>query len=167
MTRRDASTPTPVGALLTAAFPPLADRLLALAIRRDWPSLVGPQISRRSQPGDLHGGTLTVVVDNSPWLQELTLREAELLSRLQGRCGVESIRALRFTLGAPPREPEAPDRRLPRRDDALTPPDPLTPEEEAWVAQAAGQIREPMLADTVRRLLVKDALFRRLTRGQP
>lgn len=160
MTRRDASTPTPVGALLTAAFPPLADRLLALAIRRDWPSLVGPQMSRRSQPGDLRGGTLAVIVDNSPWLQELTLREAELLSRLQGRYGAESIRALRFTLGAPPREPEAPDRRLPRRDE-------LTPEEEAWVAQAASQIREPMLADTVRRLLVKDALFRRLADGQP
>ncbi len=101
MTRPRASTPTPVGALLTAALPSLAEPLLAMAVRRDWPSVVGAAISRRSQPGDLRGGTLTVVVDNSPWLQELTLREPELLSRLQARYGAKSIKALHFTLGMP------------------------------------------------------------------
>lgn len=101
MARPRTSTPTPVGALLAAAFPPLAERLLALAVRRDWSSLVGPQLSGRSRPGDLQSGTLTVVVDNSPWLQELTLREGELLSRLQARYGAGSVKALRFTLGSP------------------------------------------------------------------
>lgn len=101
MTRRHTSTPTPVGQLLTTVLPPLAERLLARAVQRDWPSLVGPQISRRSQPADLRDRILTVVVDNSPWLQELTLREAELLARVQGRYGSESIKALRFTLGTP------------------------------------------------------------------
>src|SRR3990172_2532059 len=37
MTRSRRSTPTPVGALLTAALPALAEPLLALAVRRDWP----------------------------------------------------------------------------------------------------------------------------------
>ncbi len=101
MSRPRASTPTPVGALLTAALPSLAEPLLAMAVRRDWPSVVGAAISRRSQPGDLRGGTLTVVVDNSPWLQELTLREPELLRHLQARYGAESVKALRFTLGMP------------------------------------------------------------------
>ncbi len=161
MTRRNVSTPTPVGQLLTAALPPLADRLLALAVRREWPSLMGPQIARRSQPGDLRGDTLTVVVDNSPWLQELTLREGELLSRLQGRYGSDTIRALRFTLGTPCREPEPPDRRARRRDD------PLAPEEEAWVARAASTLHDATLAETVRRVLVKDALSRRPAGAQP
>ncbi len=31
-----------------------------------------PTLARRSRPGELGAGTLTVVVDNSPWLQELT-----------------------------------------------------------------------------------------------
>ena len=101
MTRPRTSTPTPIGALLTAAFPPLAEPLLALAVRRAWADLVGSGISRRSQPGDLRGGTLTVNVDNSPWLQELTLREGELLSRLQTRYGADSIKALHFTLRTP------------------------------------------------------------------
>jgi hypothetical protein len=144
-----------VRALLTAALPPLADGLLALTIRREWPSLVGPQISHRAQPGDLRAGTLTVVVDNSPWLQELTLRERELLSRLQGRYGALSIRALHFALGTPARGPELRDHGTSHEDDTLT------PEEEAWVARAISSVNDPTLAETVRRLLVKDTLFRR------
>ena len=155
MGRPHTSTPTPVGALLTAALPPLADGLLAITIRREWPSLVGPQISHRAQPRDLRAGTLTVVVDNSPWLQELTLRERELLSCLQGRYGAESIRALHFTLGTPARGPELRDHRTSHGDDTLT------PEEEAWVARATSSVGDPALAETVRRLLVKDTLFRR------
>ncbi len=101
MARPRTSTPTPVGALLTAALPSLAEPLLALSVKRDWPSIVGPQISRRARPGDLRGGTLTVIVDNSPWLQELTLRESELRSRLQARYGAGAIKALHFILGTP------------------------------------------------------------------
>ena len=160
MSRPHTSTPTPVGALLTAALPRLADGLLALTIRREWPSLVGPQISHRARPGDLRAGTLTVVADNSPWLQELTLRERELLSSLQGRYGAESIRALHFTLGTPARGPELRDHRPSHEDDTLT------PEEEAWVAGAASSVGDSALAETVRRLLVKDTLFRR-RRGAP
>lgn len=156
MTRRHASTPTPVGALLTAALPPLADRLLALSVRRDWPALMGPEISQRSQPADLRAGTLTVVVDNSPWLQELTLREGELLSRLHERYGRDSIRALRFTLGTPFRAAEAAGHPRPAVHDTLT------EEEEAWVARTTSALGgDPALAQTVRRVLVKDALFRR------
>ena len=110
MTHRRTSTPTPVGALLAAALPPLADTLLAFAVRREWPNLVGPEISRRAQPGDLRAGTLTVVVENSPWLLEMTLREGELLSRLQKRYGAESVRALRFTLGTAAAVPRGRDR---------------------------------------------------------
>ena len=101
MTRPRTSTPTAVGALLTAALPALAEPLLALAVRRDWSRVVAAPIARRAQPGDLRGGTLTVIVDNSPWLQELTLREGELLARLQARYGAGSIKALHLTLATP------------------------------------------------------------------
>lgn len=155
MTRRDASTPTPVGALLTAALPPLADKLLAAAVRREWSRAVGPEIARRAAPGDLRAGTLTVVVDNSPWLQELTLREGELLSRLQARFGADSIAALQLTLGAVSHPSEVTTQKTRRAEESLT------PEEEAWVAGTTSSIGDPALAETVRRLLVKDALRRR------
>ena len=161
MSSRHVSTPTPVGALLPAAFPPLADRLLALAVRRDWEGLVGPQISRRAQPAGVMAGTLTVVVDNSAWLQEMTLRGGELLARLQGRYGPEAIRDVRFTLGTPAPEPEVIHRRASRTGNALT------EEEEAWVASAAASVQDPALAETIRRLLTKDALSRRPGGGRP
>lgn len=161
MARRDAPTPTPVGTLLTAALPPLADRLLALAVRRDWPSLVGPQIARRAQPGGIAGGTLAVVVDNSPWLQELRLREAELLSRLQDRYGAQSIKALRFTLGTPSPEARPAGHSEPPGDEALS------DNEAAWVARATAAVPDPALADTLRRLLVKDLVARRRAGGPP
>ena len=96
-----------------------------------------------------------MVADNSPWLQELTLREGEILSRLRGRYGAESIRALHFILGTPSRVPEVEDPRVLRKDDALT------TQEEAWVTEATSPVGDPDLAETVRRLLVKDALSRR------
>lgn|SRR5574337_683569 len=161
MTPRHASIPTPVGALLTAALPALADGLLALAIRRDWPALVGREISRRAQPGDLRAGTLSVVVDNSPWLQELTLRQRELLARLQARYGVDSIREFRFTLGTPASVREEGDAPESPREDAT-----LTAEEAAWVAGTAATVGDPSLAETVRRLLTKDALARRRGAGR-
>jgi predicted nucleic acid-binding Zn ribbon protein len=42
-----------------------------------------------------------VIVDNSPWLQELTLREGELLARLQARYGTAAIKALHLRLVTP------------------------------------------------------------------
>ncbi len=159
MTRRDASSPTPVGALLTAALPLLAERLLILAVRREWSKVVGPGIARRAEPGDLRAGTLTVVVDNSPWLQELTLREGELLSRLQACFGADSITALQFTLGTVSRPPEVTNQKTRRAEESLT------SEEEAWVARTTSSLGDSALADAVRRLLVKDALSRR--RAEP
>ena len=57
------------------------------------PSIAGPEIARRSRPGELRAGVLTVLVDNSPWLQEVTLRSTEILaappgpSRIRGHVG--------------------------------------------------------------------------------
>lgn len=102
----------PVGALLRAAFPSLAEPLLAFTIHRDWSEIVGQEVSRRAQPGQLRAGALEVTVDNSPWLQELTLRQGELLGRLQARYGVEPIRALRLTLRTLPIEVEGAEHRM-------------------------------------------------------
>lgn len=92
------SSPTPVGALLTTVLPGLAERLLELRIRREWEALMGQDLARRAQPLTLSQGVLHVAVSNSPWLQELTLREPELRRRLADRYGTDAIRLLRFSL---------------------------------------------------------------------
>lgn len=142
-------TPTPVGSLLATAVPKLAERLLEERIRRDWRSLVGPEIARRCQPRELKNGALEVTVDNSPWLQELALREAELLSRLIRRYGADAIRSLRFSLGALSPEPPTPPRKSMRSKDCPT------AEESRMIEAAVALIADPELQHSARRLLGK------------
>ncbi len=91
-------SPVRVRDVLVAALPELRDHMLEEAIRKEWGLVVGPEFSRRSQPGGLRMGVLDVTVDNSPWLHELTLRASELLAALRARYG-SAVTSLRFTLG--------------------------------------------------------------------
>ena len=111
MAAHEAQAPRAVGDLLLNALPQLEDRLLVERLRRTWGALVGPDVARRARPHALINGCLHVVVDNSPWLHELTLRGAELTARLHAE--VPSIQTLRFSLGAAPAEdaPPTPARR--------------------------------------------------------
>src|SRR5947207_956395 len=79
MGMRGGRSPVRVGNLLTAAVPALAERMLERAICREWAQTAGPEAARRTRPGALRQGTLEVSVDNSPWLQELTLRSAAIV----------------------------------------------------------------------------------------
>lgn len=89
-----------------SAVPELRDRLVEIQVRGAWHGLVGPDLARRARPQSLSNGCLHVVVDNSPWLHELTLRSGELTRRIAAR--FETIRTLRFTLGRLDGAPESP-----------------------------------------------------------
>ena len=89
--------PRALGDLLPGALPQLGDRLVEHRLRRAWSSVVGPDLARRSRPCALGAGTLTITVDNSPWLHELTLRADALRVRIADR--FPEVRSLRFVLG--------------------------------------------------------------------
>src|SRR5206468_5750163 len=89
--------PRAVADLLLTAVPNLRDRLLEYRIRRAWPQVVGAEAARRAQARSFVDGCLTVAVDNSPWLHELTLRSEELTRRLSAR--FDAVRSLRFVSG--------------------------------------------------------------------
>ena len=67
------------------AVPELGDRLAVLRLRGAWSSFVGADGARRSRPESVTNGCLHVVVDNSPWLAELTLRSRDLTTRIGAR----------------------------------------------------------------------------------
>jgi len=141
----DIRPPRAVADLLLIAVPDLRDRLLEYRIRRAWPEVVGPDAARRAQPRTFADGCLTVAVDNSPWLHELTLRGEELTRRLSER--FNAVRALRFVSGS--LETEAAARtggRLPAPLDARALRD---------IDEAAGAIPDPTVAAAARRLLTK------------
>jgi hypothetical protein len=149
------SRPVRVRDVLIAALPDLRLHMLQDGIRRDWSSIVGPEISRRSRPGGLRQGVLDVAVDNSPWLHELTLRSGSVLAALQTRYG-SAVTSLRFTLGSVAADPSpAPPRR--RRPEPRTE---LGPVETRLVESMVAPVADPELAISIRRLVTKDLLAR-------
>jgi hypothetical protein len=116
-------------------------------MRRAWVALVGADMARRAQPQALVNGCLQVIVDNSPWLHELTLRAPDLAARL----GAEypAVRSVRFSLGAPPTEEPTPVAR-----PALSP-SRLTDDDRRAIDAAAAAISDPVVAAGARRLLAR------------
>lgn len=128
------------------AVPELRDRLEAERIHRTWASLVGADVARHARPqGVAANGTLHVVVDNSPWLQELTLRSGEITARIAAR--FDAIRSLRFTLGRMEQPTEAA-----RPAPPLSPPV-LGPEITREIEDTVAPIRDPDVKAAARRLL--------------
>src|SRR5258708_30389318 len=105
----DSRPPRAVADLLLTAVPDLRDRLLEQRIRRIWPHVVGADAARRAQAPGFADGCLTVAVDNSPWLHELTLRSEELTRPLHDRFDVvRSLPFLAVTLRPYPSAPPTP-----------------------------------------------------------
>ena len=157
MGTRGGRNPVRVGSLLTAAVPALAERMLEDAIRREWAQTAGPEAARRSRPGALRQGTLDVSVDNSPWLQELTLRSAAIVAALRKRHG-SAVSGVRFALGRS--RADDPVAAGPARGETEAPQRRLNAEETRLVDAAAGQLPDPALASSLKRLLTKDLLAR-------
>ena len=129
------------------ALPQLEDRLLVQRMRRTWSRVVGADVARRAQPQALVNGCLTIVVDNSPWLHELTLRAAELTERL--RAQFPAVQTLRFSLGAAAAEEAAAETpRAPRRPR-------LSEDDTRAIDAAAAAISDPALAASARRVLAR------------
>jgi hypothetical protein len=134
--------PRAVRDLLPDAVPLLAGRLAQANVHQAWETAVGSEVARRARPGPLVEGCLTVIVDNSPWLHELRLRQPEVLAAIQLHC--PSIRALRLAVGSlGPGEASA----------GASPPPALSEREQREIEEAAAGISDAALAAAARRLL--------------
>ena len=118
------------------------------------------EIARRSRPGELRAGVLTVLVDNSPWLQEVTLRSTEILAAIMARHG-SAVTSVRCALGTLPAPRQAVTHRRP------LPAEPLSVEEERAVDTIIAPVTDPVLAASMRRLVTKDLIARRQRAAVP
>jgi predicted nucleic acid-binding Zn ribbon protein len=144
--------PRRVADLVASALPQLTGRLLEGRIRRQWLPLVGPEMARRTQPGRLENGCLTITVDNSPWMQELSLRQPDLTARLAKQ--VPEVRSLRFAMGTVTREVLAPRVSRPRTDALGT-------HDLREIDEAVSSIGDSDVASAARRLLTTARRFSR------
>lgn len=82
-----------------ASRPALSSRLDAATAVDAWEAAVGPQIAAVARARHVSAdGALVVEVTTHAWMQELSLLEPELVTRLAGAPGGAGVRKLRFQL---------------------------------------------------------------------
>jgi hypothetical protein len=121
-------------------------RLREEEVLTGWAEAVGPQIAAHARPSHVVSRRLTVVTENPVWTQQLALLKPELLRRIAGRFGPETVTDLFFVTGrldpiSAPAAPAAP---------AHGPAPPL-PSEIAGEIEA---ISDDGVRDSVRRLIL-------------
>jgi len=92
----------------TLASHGLATRLKEFRVMGRWEKIVGKVIARHAQPSSLRGKKLSVVVDSSAWMQQLSLLKPELIEKLNQGLGAGSLHEITLKIGtvAPGERPE-------------------------------------------------------------
>lgn len=106
-----------LGELLDGARVVSAQRGKVAIARDTWRRILGDRIARRTEPGGLHDGVLTIYVASAPWAQELSLLTTELLERLAPL--KLSIKSVRFRVRQQIQAPVALRKRRPAARAAL------------------------------------------------
>ena len=110
MRRKDAA---PLSSILDAFLESLRIPHVAflVALRKRWPEIAGPLVSRNAAPLSLRNGVLTVVARNHAWAQELRMSKIPMMERIRETVGERiPMSDIRFTVGSlpPAVEPEVP-----------------------------------------------------------
>lgn len=78
----------------------LAKKVKETQIVTDWSKIVGETIAKHCRPVKLDKGYLTINVDSSPWLNELSrYSKGMILKKVKERLGSKSVRDIRFRIG--------------------------------------------------------------------
>ncbi len=112
-----------------------------VSLRKRWPEIAGPLVSRNAMPLSLRNGVLTVIVRNHAWAQELRMSIVPMVGRIRETVGERiPVSDIRFTVGslAPVEEEEA----APRKE----PPHTAGPDPEGLSAIADPETRESLRA---------------------
>jgi predicted nucleic acid-binding Zn ribbon protein len=91
----------PIANVLKSVFTQLESKhtLSKEAVDRSWREAVGERGFNHSRPSHIRKGVMTVSVDSSTWMQELSMRKRELLKGLKRELGKDRISEIRFKIG--------------------------------------------------------------------
>ena len=91
----------PISEVLKSVFTELENRKLSSQeeIEGLWKSLVGEMGFKHSRPATIKKNILTVRVDSSTWMQELSMRKRQLLKGLKRDLGKDRISEIQFRIG--------------------------------------------------------------------
>ena len=112
-----------------------------VSLRKRWPEIAGPLVSRNATPLSLRNGVLTIVVRNHAWAQELRMSKTTMIERIRETVGERiPVIDIRFNVGSldPVEETEGP----PQEETPL----PAGPDPEGLSAIADPETRESLRA---------------------
>ena len=97
----DGPKANPLEKLLKSAIKDLSgkERFSEEEIVGAWEAAVGKAAARHSKPVSFKKATVTVNVDRSGWLYELTVQKKEILKKLEERLGAKKIKDIRLRIG--------------------------------------------------------------------
>jgi hypothetical protein len=116
-----------------------------------WQKAVGPGIARHAQPASIRGKRLTVMVDSSAWMQQLSLMTPEVLSRVNDRLGPDGIESISLKLG----ELEQANERTEEFQPAAGK---LEAGEQKRIEECVAGIKDPEARNALRQVMEKDLL---------
>lgn len=76
-----------------------AGMLTKEAVQEAWEEAAGKKAASHARPLSLSKGVLTVNVDGSSWLYELTTKKRELVKKMQDRIKSKKFKDIRFRIG--------------------------------------------------------------------
>lgn len=91
-------------------------------LQESWPEVVGKILAKKSFIGQYDGSTVTVLADNSVWLNELFIQREKIIKKLADRFPENTIKDLKFRTGrrAPQAQRKAAEKREQEQIPALT-----------------------------------------------
>jgi hypothetical protein len=115
-----------------------------------WAKAVGPGIARHSQPASIRGRRLTVIVDSSAWMQQLSLLKPEIIAKVNDRLGPDGIEGITLKLGEL-EGPGGPPEEVRQAPDAS-----LDPAEQKRVEDYLAGVADPEARAALRQVIEKD-----------
>lgn len=97
-TRKNGGGSASVKEILPAVFKSLGidGRLEEGRLVREWPSIVGEELAKRSGLRDVRGGVLFIEAENNAWMQEIRFLQKKIIGRIRKRFPELKINGVRL-----------------------------------------------------------------------
>jgi len=122
-----------------------------------WEKAVGRGIARHARPAGMRGKKLTVIVDSSAWMQQLSMLKPEIMGKVNQHLREDAVDSITLKLGE--LEPSA----VPR-DEYRPDPGTLGPAEQTRIDKCVAGIADSQTRESLRHLMEKDLLNKKLKR---
>lgn len=122
-----------------------------------WEKAVGKGIARHARPAGMRGKKLTVLVDSSAWMQQLSMLKPEIMGKVNQHLREDAVESITLKLGE--FEPSAV-----QRDEYRPAAGNLGPAEQARIEKCVAGIADLQTRESLRHLMEKDFLNKKLKR---